>query len=514
MNIYNILSEHIEKTPDKAAVICDGETLTYKELAEEIDKLTKVLDSFGIKKGDKVNFLVHNTLFLVAAFFACFRIGAVAAPLSLFASEREIANANNNCKGKVFFCTSGLYHKLANIKENSKYIENIVITDKKPANGDLFLEDLYEKTKNRPSVKCEDLPPESEALMYHTSGSTGMPKGVTHTHKSLYASAKNRAETLNLTSSDIAFTSSYLAHAAASLVVLLPFLYAGGTSVYTNIHTIENYFDLIRKHKLTHFAVSPKDWKEMMETKEFSKDDFKYLKFAFSGGDVVPEKLQKTVLDKTGVPLSIGMGMTECGGYITTPPGMKFKFGSLGKPVKGVEIRLVDDEFKDVPAGETGEIVVKSDMVMAYYYNDEENTKKVFKDGWFLTGDLAFKDEEGYYFFRGRKKNIIVKDTGNINPVEVENSLLEHPGVASVIVMGVDDEESGQKIAACIISKDKNNPPSKKELQEFLKGKIADRKIPDYWLFLDDFPDKTSIKKVNIKQLREMINQKITGNAV
>jgi long-chain acyl-CoA synthetase len=350
--------------------------------------------------------------------------------------------------------------------------------------------------------------------MYHTSGSTGMPKGVTHTHKSLYASAKNRAETLNLTSSDIAFTSSYLAHAAASLVVLLPFLYAGGTSVYTNIHTIENYFDLIRKHKLTHFAVSPKDWKEMMETKEFSKDDFKYLKFAFSGGDVVPEKLQKTVLDKTGVPLSIGMGMTECGGYITTPPGMKFKFGSLGKPVKGVEIRLVDDEFKDVPAGETGEIVVKSDMVMAYYYNDEENTKKVFKDGWFLTGDLAFKDEEGYYFFRGRKKNIIVKDTGNINPVEVENSLLEHPGVASVIVMGVDDEESGQKIAACIISKDKNNPPSKKELQEFLKGKIADRKIPDYWLFLDDFPDKTSIKKVNIKQLREMINQKITGNAV
>jgi len=508
MNVGNIFSPYLEKSPNKIAVICDEQSLTYKELEVEIIKFMKILDFFNIKKGDKVSFLIDNNLFLVAAFLGCYRMGVVAVPSSIYSSAKELETESKSCGSKIYFTIDKFHERLLNIKEDSPTVENVVVIDKKVSNGDFFLLDLYEKTENLLiKQKSLDLSPQSEAIILYTSGSTGLPKGVTHTHNSLMASAKYRMETLQNDETDRIFTVTHLAHAAASVVILLPMLLAGGTAIYTNKHSTQTYIDIIREHKVTHFAATPKDWKNLLQSKNILKEDFKYLKFAFSGGDAVPIELQKSAQSFLDIPLAIGLGMTECGGYMTTPPSLTFKLGSLGKPIKHVKVQLVDDALKEVKQGETGEILVKSDMTMAYYYKDEENTKKVLVDGWFLTGDLAYKDEDGYYFFQGRKKNIILKDYMNINPVEVEYALNKHPDIASVIVFGVKDEERGEKVVACIVPNKEDHSLEENVLVEFLHSKIAERKIPDYFMFFDTFPSDTTLGKVNIKKLKEIVNE-------
>ncbi|MEA1891086.1 MAG: class I adenylate-forming enzyme family protein, partial [Campylobacterota bacterium] len=463
------------------------------------------LSYFDIKQGDRVSFLMNNDIFLPVAYLGCFRIGAIAVPSSYFSSSQELIRESNSCEPKIYFTTKECYPKFHNLKEHAKSVQNIVVIDAQTLKNDLKLSDIYQKIDTKyQNFTPIDLDENTPAMILYTSGSTGKPKGIIYTHKSLFANAKNRSETLNHNSLDTMFTPSYLSHGAATTVVLLPMLFCGGTTVLTAKHNIDSIVEIVEKNKVTHMLSSPIDWRDIVEKLHSKPHYFSSLKFASTGGDAIAPDIQEKFKHLTGLPLNSSLGMTECGGYMTTPPDIPSKDGSIGKPLNNVEVRVIDENDNGVQNLEIGELIVKSDMVMPYYFNDIENTQKAFVDGWFKTGDLVYRDEDGYYFFKGRKKNVIVRDTGNINPQEVEYALLKHPKIENAIVMGVKNELRGQDILAFLIPSDIKNHPTQKELNDFLKEWIAQRKIPQYLIFMKSFPSQTTIGKVNMKELKKI----------
>lgn len=505
MNLSTIYYKTLEQTPDKIAIVIDDKTLTYAELEKEVNRFCAVLSYFDTKQGDKVGFLMDNDIFLPAAYLGCFRLGAIAVPSSYYSSPQELIRDSNSCGPKIYFTTKECYPKFHNFKEHAKSVQNIVVIDAQTLRNNLRLADVYQKIdNNHQNIPPIDLDKNTPAMILYTSGSTGKPKGIVYTQKSLLENAKNRTKTFNHNYLDIMFTPSYLSHGAANTVVLLPMLLCGGTAIFTAKHNIDSIIEIIGKNKVTHMLSSPMDWKDIVEKLHSKPDYFSSLKFAATGGNAIALDIQEKFKCLTGLPLNSSLGMTECGGYMTTPPDMLSKDGSIGKPISNVEVRVVDENYNDVQDLEIGELIVKSDMVMPYYFNDVENTQKAFVDGWLKTGDLVYRDEDGYYFFKGRKKNIIVRGTSNTNPQEVEYALLKHPKIDNAIVMGVKNELRGEDILAFLVPNDIENHPTQKEINDFLKEWIAERKIPQYLIFLKSFPNNTTLGKVNIKELKKI----------
>jgi len=501
MRLGRIVEKGMRGCPEKTAVICDNDAVSYGELYEKTCLFARVLKKMGIQKGDKVSFLMGNSPFIVYGYLGCFKSGIVAVPSSYFSSMDELVYETNSCGSRIYFVSRERYEVLKGIKEKTT-IERIVVIDGEADKGDLCWDDLIQDVK--PVDIVVNVEPDEPAMILYTSGSTGKSKGVIHTHRSIMGIVKGRCATLRHQNSDVMFTTSYLCHGAASGVVLFPMLYVCGTALFTSSHDIDSHVDLMVQHRVSHMAASPMDWRNMLLIPGINQELFSALKYATTGGDEVPLEIQELFKKLSGIPLVSSLGMTECGGFMTTPPHGVAKNGSIGMPVEGVSLRLVDGAIQDVPKGELGQILVKGENVMSGYYNDDENTQNAFVDGWFISGDVALQDDDGYYYFKGRIKNIIVRDTGNINPGEVEHAITKHPDIDAAIVVGVKDEDHGEAIFAFVIPRDINTPPLENELSDFVKKSIAERKVPQYWNFMENFLNQTSLKKVDLKAMKKM----------
>ncbi len=498
MNLSLIYENALKNSPEKKAVILEDEYITYSELEKNANKVAYLLKKLGVKKGDRVGFMSENSIFLPIGYIGCFKIGACAVPASYYTSTAELEYEANSCEVKVYFVSKDRYEIVKQAAKNIKTLKYIITIDFEEKNESNIISWLKEKDNLPTDNICENVEYESPALILYTSGSTGKTKGVTHTVKSLWANAKFRTNTLKHTPEDAMITTSMLCHGAAPLIVLFPMLYCGGTSVFMKHFNPELFVNMLKKYKITHAAASPMEWKELVKIDNLGT--FEYLKYATTGGDVVDKNLRKKFKEKFGVPLVSSLGMTECGGYMTIPPHKKPNDESVGMPLEGVSVKIVNENYEELHENEVGEILVKGDNVFKGYFNDEELTKNSFIDGYFKTGDLGRFDKDGYYYFEGRKKRIIIKGGGNINPHEIEDHLNKHPEVEISIVVGVKDEKLGEDVFAFVLPKDKNNPPEKLKLIEFLKGKISDRKLPAYIEFLKELPLK---HKIDLKKLKE-----------
>jgi acyl-coenzyme A synthetase/AMP-(fatty) acid ligase len=263
------------------------------------------------------------------------------------------------------------------------------------------------------------------------------------------------------------------------------------------------FLDLVGKHRPTHVVAVPSEVREMLHLLKDRTVDFSSLKTFRCGGDTVTTELVEKFKAVTGVEISQCYGSTECEECCINPPYGKKKPGSIGMPIHGTELRIMDPEGRDLPPGVEGEMAIRSEAMMTGYWNDEENTRKAFIDGWFRTGDLARRDDEGYFFFTGRKKLIIVKGGGNIAPAEVENVLNSHPSVRVSAVIGAPDEALGHVVHAFVVV-DREMSPSLTagELAEFAGRRLSAFKVPDRWTFVESLP-LNSIGKVDRKKLAE-----------
>jgi acyl-CoA synthetase (AMP-forming)/AMP-acid ligase II len=496
MNLTEIYTQWLQKSPEKTAVICGGHRCTYRELELNVLKYTSALKSLGVKEGDRIGFLMDNSLEIIFAFFACFRLKAIAVPARPNSPADELIFSSNHCGIKLYLADRGLIDIFSRIKKHIPDLEGIYSVDTSARSHTAFpsFESIQENSEKL-DITILPTDPDSPAVIFYTSGTTSKPKGVTHTHASLKNAAINRCKSLKHTSDSTFLTSSFLCHASAMTIILLPMLHCGGSALFMDKFSPVKFADMLYSAPATNVVASPYQWREVIDKKLLNRPA-EYLQYATSGGNTVPLNLRQDFMKATGVPLTSGLGMTECGGYMgefssNHPPQ------ALGSPIWNTSVRLVDKNGNDVAQGEIGEIIIKTNSIMKGYWNDVENTEKAFTGEWFHSGDLAKQDEKGFYFFAGRLKTTIIVGTSNVAPGEVEDVLDAHPKIKQSVIVPVTDEITGQALFAFIHPESSTVTISGPELVEYTSEHLTKHKVPKYWHFTDHLEVSGILDKID-----------------
>lgn len=509
MLLANDLKKIAAKNPDKDLMVFRDDTFTYREFDKITDRIAASLLKNGVKRGDRIAMFLKNCPELVFCYYACFKSGAVAVPINFRYKGRELAYAATNCGARMLIIHDELYEEYADARESLKSIEECYVVSDKDAPADLRkFSDLTAESGHDVQVPVID--ENDPAVILYTSGTTAKPKGVVHTHYSLLHTAVNMAATQYINDRDTSLIPLPVCHIFA-FTVAISTVYVGGTVFLMPKFEVESLLDVIDKYTPTTTTLLPFQLGKIVMHERAGNCDFSSLKHCFAGGDKVPVEIHRKFQELTGIEITEGCGMTECCPYAINPPLGPKKLGSIGRPAHATRLRLVDDEGKNVPEGETGEIIVKSEAVMAGYWNNKEETSKALRDGWLYTGDLARLDEDGYYWFVCRKKDIIIQGGSNISPLEVEGALYEHPAVKEAGVIGIPDKNLGETVKAYVSLKNDITPaPTEDELKEFVDSRLASYKVPERIEFLEDLP-LTNIGKVDRKALRALGNESRTG---
>ncbi|MFH1980405.1 MAG: class I adenylate-forming enzyme family protein [Pseudomonadota bacterium] len=501
MLLHEMYLTALERTPDKAALIIDDVVVTYRQLDLAVDRFARALHGLGLHPGDRVSLFMGNRPELAALYLACSRLGVVAVPSKYYYKTEELAYVTNLCGSRILLVGAEKLPAAMGIRRIAPCLEGVYAVGGDPT-GDTqpWTDALFSAPHTVAWPRVDGSHP---AMVAFTSGTTSRPKGVTLTQESLFHAMESRRITLGHTADDGFLTSSWLCHGAAVSIVLLPMIACGGTALLMSQFSPERYLTLLRTRRPTFAAAAPMQVQRLLNCPDGIREDFSSLKAMFSGGDATPLALQQDFFRKTGRELHIGLGLTECGAAIIGPIDRPFKPGTIGLPMHGVDARLIDDRGRPVTQGEVGEIILRTPSVMAGYWNDPEATAGAIVDGWLHTGDLGRQDADGYFIFIGRKKNIIVRDTSNISPAQVENDLNTHPKVKACGVTGIPDAAHGQAVAAFIVPADPADRPAEDELTVFARAKMNDLAVPGLWFFIDALP-LTDMGKIDRQALARM----------
>ena len=410
--------------PDRPAVVFGDEVRTHAELHERAAGLASVLAEGGVKAGDRVALLLHNRIEFVEALLACHRVAAVAVPINFRLAADEI---------EYILGDSGAVALICDTEDVPRAPLGLVI-EVGPAYDEAI-------AAAAPWSEVAEVLEDDVALMCYTSGTTGRPKGARLTHRNLVASTLSWIHEMGAGQDDVWLSGQPLFH-IGGINGLLPFLALGATVVITPSTTFdpEAMLGLIEAHSVTMCIFVPTQWATICRSASVARVNPEQLRVAMWGASPAPlQTLQAMAYAFPRAAIVSAYGQTEMSGATTLlkGPDSTRKMGSVGRPMLGVELRVVDAEERDVPAGEIGEIVYRGPNVMAGYHQQPDATREAFAGGWFHSGDLARFDDEGYLWLVDRKKDMIVSGGENIYPAEVERVLLDHPGVAEAAVIGV-----------------------------------------------------------------------------
>ena len=472
---------------------------TYAELASATDAIACGLISRGIRRGDRVAFLLPNSPELVFLNLACLQLGAIAVPVNVRLKGAELAYILNHCRARLAIVHAELYPNLQPVRSDLGHVEAIFIVDAVSPNNceafeSLMIAGTVQDDGSLPS-------PDDVAAILYTSGTTARPKGVTHTHHSLASTVRNYGTAIGLNSADVVFGMLSISHIFGFTLQLLTPLSVGATVVAAPSFDADRVLQIIARHRVTHLYGLPVMFDALTRQPLDASADVRSLRYCLAGGDAVSQRLNASVYAVLGVELYEGCGMTEVLPYTLNRPGIENRVGSIGKPSPGMSLRLVNDAGEDVAEGEVGEILVRSECLTTGYWEDHEATAAVMRDGWFHTGDLGRRDSAGYYWFVGRSKEIIVRGGSNISPLEVEAALCKYPAIQEVAVVGMPHSTYGESVAAFVVLKN-GASASDEELRHFAAQSIADYKLPERFTFLTDLP-RGLTGKVHRKTLKE-----------
>src|SRR5574341_1169006 len=499
MLLCELFEETLKNSPDKEAIIFKGKSTSYGELDESMKRSARALISLGIKRGDRVAIFMENRVELIELYFACFRVGAIAVPLNHRYQTDEVIYATNHCEAKVLISDSDLFPGVEDINNSVPSIQGNYVAGVESENRENSWNRVFKKASKK--VKWPYVDENDPAMILYTSGSTSKPKGVIHTHSSIFNTCLSRKVTQELNEEDVSLVATAICHAGGSIGMTFPTLYSGGNIVLLEKVDPFLFLKSSEQYRPTRTLMLPAQLLDVVEHPKAEYIDFSSFREVECGGDQISHDLYEHFHKVAGFELTQIYGLTECEGSCLNPPFRLIKRGSIGKPRYGVEIRLVHDDGRDVPIGEVGEILIKSDSVMIGYWNHSENTEKTFLDGWLRTGDLARRDEDGYYYFTGRIKEVIIKGGSNIAPGEVEEVLDDHPDVIISGVIGVADPHYGELIHAFIeLNPDLKNPPTEKELSSYASKRLAAYKVPNRWTFVKELP-RNEVGKIDRRGL-------------
>jgi long-chain acyl-CoA synthetase len=482
MHLGNLLEEKACRIPRAPALISGSTWVSYEELNRTATALGGWLLDQGLRPGDRLAIYWSNSLEAVKLFFACFKAGVIAVPINIRLKAPEIAYLLQHSEAAMCFTQP----ELAGIAEQAVSIggRNTPLHSKLPQPAPYPLKLL-------PEIDASDI-----CAIFYTSGTTARPKGVTHTHASLLHVARLMLAMIG-DAGPVSMTTTQMAHMSGVGCILLPSMLSGMAVVLLPSFDPVQALDLIERFGVTYTGALPPMAAMMIEEQSRRPRDVHSLKAFISGGDSVPVSLQERFVSAFGLPILELIGMTEsCPTAWNTANDLRP--GSVGKPRSGVEVKIV---ALDGSEAEAGEMAVRSPANFRGYWQDPAATARTLRDGWLYTGDLVRRDEDGYLWFAGRLKQIIVRGGSNIAPQEVEEVLLQHPAALEAGVIGMPDSQYGQKVAAFVALRD-GRSVSEPELREFVRRRLADYKVPEHIWFLPELP-KGLTGKVDRRALAE-----------
>ncbi|MBI2831210.1 MAG: AMP-binding protein [Chloroflexi bacterium] len=475
-----MFEEAIRKHGNKTAIISEGRRILYSELSEASNKMANALLGWGIKKGDRIAIWLPNCPEFAIAYFGIIKTGGIAVPLDPRYRTDELVSICNNCAPAVLISDSPLLEPLMSALSGLKYLRQIVNIS--PSRNGRFVAygDIMAGGSTR-QVEIE-VKPEDVAQIAYTSGPTVNPRGAMLTHGSVVAEVTMAASAFRQTDKDkVMLFALPLHHQFGLIAILLSAVYSGSSVVMVRGISISSVLEVIEREQATIFVGVPYVFAlaMVMAEKEGIKSDIHSIRLWVSGGSPLLPEIITRFKKQYGSTITDVWGLTEALCFVTCSliDGIG-KFGSIGKPIAGWELKIVDDSGKELPVNHPGEIIVKG-PIMKGYYNNPEATADIIKSGWLYTGDIGKMDEDGYVFFLGLKKNIIIRKGQNIYPGDVEHVLLLHPKVAWAKVTRVSDEYKGHAVKAVIGLKN-DAETNEEEIRRFCRQHMADFKLPTH----------------------------------
>lgn len=499
-SLVDALRSMARENSQRIAFRFENRAWSYSELSQAVDTVAAGLMERGLWKGDRVGFLLPNSPELVFLSLACMKIGAVSVPLNIRLKGSELSYILNDCRARLLVVHADLYPALQPVRSDLTTVQSIYVTDgEPPADCEAFdqLTQSVLQVSEGPPPDLDDV-----AAILYTSGTTARPRGVIHTHRTLAYTAYNFVAASGLNSSDVVFGMLSMSHIFGYTLQLLSPLSAGATVVVASRFDPDRVLEIIDHYRVTHLYGLPLMFESLARHSPANPIDLHSLRYCLAGGDMVSQRLNALVYAVLGVELHEGCGMTEVLPYALNRPGMENRVGSIGRPSLGMSLRLVDEAGQEIADGRVGEIQVQSRAMTPGYWEDPEATRAAFQDGWFRTGDLGRRDSDGYYWFVGRSKEIIVRGGSNISPLEVEAAMIKHPAIQDVAVVGIPDPNWGETVAAYIVLKPAMTV-TLEEIRQFAAKTIADYKLPERVAFIADLP-RGLTGKIHRKTLKEM----------
>ena len=476
-SIPELLQQRVSAAPDKPFLFSetDKRQFTYKEFEAAVRRTARLLTGKGIGKGDVVSLLLPNSVEYVIAYFACWQIGALAGPINSLLKAQEIEYVISNSEAKALLVNSELLPMVQGIR-----VRSILYDDE----GRTTVENADERGLNT------DLSLEDEAIIIYTSGTTGKPKGCLLTHGNVISNARQISGWLKFTESDRLLTMMPLFHMNAVSVTTMSALYAGGSTVVSPKFSASRFWQIISDYQITSFGSVATMLSMLLSTYPDGvpaglKTD--QLRFAMCGSAPVPAEVLRRFEETFNCLVVEGYGLSESTCRSTfNPPDVRRRPGSCGVPI-GNEMRVVDEEDREVPDGELGEIVLRGENILKGYYKNDLANETAFRNGWFHTGDIGYRDTDGFFYIVDRKSDMIIRGGENIYPREIDEVLYQHPGIAAAAVVGVPDELYGEEVAAVVVLKP-GTSTSEQEVIDYCKARLADFKCPKTVRFVADIP--------------------------
>lgn len=485
--LHHLLKRPLEIDPDRPTLELDGSWTTAAELERLTSRLASGLAAMGLEEGDRVALLLPNGLEAVLCYLACFRMRLVIVPLDYQYHPLQVGYAIGHSGASILIAS---HERIPGLDEAGALaaVPRVVVVGGEAAAGSRRpFESLLGAERVLPSDVAHD---DAPAVMIYTSGTTSRPKGVVLSHGALSTGVRKYLARVTLTADDVALITTSVSRPLALRCQLLPMLWVGGRVSLLGKFTVGNLLAALRRPPAkTFLTISLTGLGQLMASGDVQGSDFSHLRLCLVGGDRVPPRLLESFERLTGVPITEQCGSTETGPYAMNPPFGRKKPGSVGPPVHGVHVAVVDEHGADVPTGTVGDIRVSGPGIMDGYWNESAMTRKTLQKGWVHTGDLGRFDEDGYLWFVGRKKDVIVRGGNKVAPLEVEAALSEHPAVQEACVIGVPDAVFGELPHAYVILQPAA-AASAEELRAFVAGRLAEFMVPAEVHIIAELPSK------------------------
>ncbi len=501
MNLAELPENEIENFGEHVSVLFQDQHWTNLEMRSAAKHLANALKHLGVGKGDRVIIQMPNCPEVLQSFQAVYLLGAVIVPINFMVGEAETAFIYQDTGARIVISSSDFLAKIQTCRKQAPNIEHILLIDAEIPEGALSYHQLLNAQSGE--IRMEPTHDDDLAALIYTAGTTGQPKGVMHTHFSLYANARMQRDTLQLPPGLTGINVLPLCHSYGIASMNFGMLIGGGRAVVLNSFDIDTLFAAIEKNRAHIIGAVPTMYVFMLLYPDPAKYDLSSMKYWISGSAPLTRETWERFRDTYGYEIIEGWGLTEAGANNSVNPleGKK-KIGSIGLPMKGTWMKIVDFEDRELPVNTEGELIISGPMLMKGYWGKPEETAKVLKNGWLYTGDIGYKDVEGYFFITERKKDLIIKGGENIAPREVEEAVYSHPKVSEAAVIGIPDEIYGEDIKAFVVLLP-GQQATGEEIIAHCREKLKRFKSPKEVIFLDALP-KSLVGKILRKELRKL----------